>query len=129
MALPYLWGIWGRYPASVPRHPEKTPVQESRAASGKQAAERSGVNEGVAVLGDVLLDYRQLPASLREQLPPLDISLHLYADQPARRMVNIDGRMRHEKEQIEKDLSIEEITPDGVIFNYAGRRFLKKVFR
>jgi general secretion pathway protein B len=108
--------------------PDNPAVEESQAVSGKQSAESSGVNEEVEVVGNVLLDYGQLPYSLRQQLPPLTISLHLYADKPERRMANIDGQMRHEKERIDKDLTIEEITSNGVIFNYRGRRFLKKVF-
>lgn len=98
------------------------------AAFNRQSSPSSGINQKVAVAGNVLLNYSQLPLSLQKQLPPLDISLHFYADKPERRLVNIDGQMRHEKDQIEKDLTIEKITPDGVIFNYAGRRFLKKVF-
>lgn len=98
-------------------------------AAGRQATVDSGIGKNVTVIGNVVLDYEQLPLSLRKQLPPLVISLHLYADNPVRRMADIDGHMWHEKDQIAKNLVIDEITPDGVIFNYEGRRFLKKVFR
>lgn len=93
--------------------PEKTAVDEKVGGAGKKG----------------LLDYRQLSPSLQQQLPELAISLHLYSEKPERRKVSVDGRVMREKDRIGKDLILEEITPDGVIFNFAGKRFHKKVFR
>lgn len=102
---------------------------ENKPDFGRVVLEKTAVNEKVGGAGKGLLDYRQLPSSLQQQLPELAISLHLYSEKPERRKVSVDGRVMREKEQIDKDLILEEITPDGVIFNFAGKRFHKRVFR
>lgn len=116
-------------PTLAGREPEDSPAAGETAEETMVAPADTAANEDVATIGKVTLDYRQLPLSLRQQLPELSISVLLYAERPERRKVSIDGRMMREKEQIAKDLILEEITPDGVVFNYAGRRFQKKVFR
>lgn len=65
----------------------------------------------------------QIPAALRERLPNLSMSLHFYAEEPARRMVRIDNRIVREGQALAEQLVLEEITPTGAIFSFAGERF------
>jgi general secretion pathway protein B len=53
----------------------------------------------------------------------LSMSLHFYAEEPARRMVRIDNRIVREGQALSEDLVLEEITPGGAIFSFAGERF------
>jgi general secretion pathway protein B len=57
-------------------------------------------------------------------LPTLGVSLHVYASQPAERFVVLNGRRYQEGAQIAEGPTLERITPDGVILNHRGLRFL-----
>ena len=64
-----------------------------------------------------------VPAALRERMSSLTMSLHFYAEEPARRMVRIDNRIVREGQAVADQLVLEEITPTGAIFSFAGARF------
>jgi general secretion pathway protein B len=57
-------------------------------------------------------------------LPALGVSLHVYASQPAERFVFLNGRRYQEGAQLAEGPTLERITPDGVILNHRGLRFL-----
>ncbi|AEY00195.1 hypothetical protein GU3_02190 [Oceanimonas sp. GK1] len=67
-------------------------------------------------------DLRMLPASIRSRLPTLTLSVHIYASDPAARMVNINGQMVREG-QSAAGLTVQRITPKGVILNFEGSDF------
>lgn len=62
-----------------------------------------------------------LDGTQRRSLPPLKMSMHLYDDDPARRLVVIDGERLREGQQLGNVL-IEQIDPDGVVLRMEGRR-------
>lgn len=64
-----------------------------------------------------------IPAALRDRKSKLTMTLHFYTDEPARRMVRIDDRIVREGQVVADQLVLEEITPDGAIFAFAGERF------
>jgi general secretion pathway protein B len=64
-----------------------------------------------------------VPAALRERMSSLTMSLHFYTEEPARRMVRIDNRIVREGQTVADQLVLEEITPTGAIFSFAGARF------
>jgi general secretion pathway protein B len=110
--------------------PEETDKKEQDgAAKDLSPPAYPNVNEGLALTGRTIQEYSQLPGSLRQQLPELSISLLFYSKQPERRRVSVNGRMMREKDRLEKGLILEEITPDGVVFSYQGKKFHKAVFR
>jgi general secretion pathway protein B len=57
-------------------------------------------------------------------LPALAISLHVYGSTPADRFVVLNGRRYQEGAQLQEGPTLERITPDGVILNHRGLRFL-----
>ncbi|WP_432471293.1 general secretion pathway protein GspB [Amphritea sp. HPY] len=67
--------------------------------------------------------WRQLPAGVQRELPQLSFSVHIYARQPASRMVKVNGRMLREGDQISPQVRLDEITRSGVILIYKGYRF------
>ena len=69
-----------------------------------------------------------LPRSLREAIPELTISFHAYTQNPATRLVSINGRIIRQGQEVAPKLTLEEITAKGVIFNYKGDRFRMEVF-
>ena len=66
---------------------------------------------------------RGIPAALRGRMSSLTMSLHFYTEEPARRMVRIDNRIVREGQTVADQLVLEEITPSGAIFSFAGERF------
>jgi general secretion pathway protein B len=65
----------------------------------------------------------EVPAALRERMSSLTMSLHFYTEEPARRMVRINNRIVREGQAVAEKLVLEEITPGGAIFSFAGERF------
>jgi len=65
----------------------------------------------------------QLPDSVKNSLPEIHISFHSYSRKPAARLVSINGKIVREGQQFENDLTLEEITPEGVVMVYKSRRF------
>jgi len=63
-----------------------------------------------------------LPASLRQNLPAVTMSIFMYSEDPASRMVRINGQTLREGQYISDGLKVEEIKPDGVILNYKNYR-------
>jgi general secretion pathway protein B len=63
----------------------------------------------------------ELPASLKNALPPLRITSHLYRGNS--RLVSINGKIMSEGVNMGEGLFLEEITPEGVILSFRGHRF------
>ena len=54
-------------------------------------------------------------------LPPLRVSMHVYADDPARRFAIVDGQRRREGETLQPGLMLLEIRRDGLRLGWQGR--------
>ncbi|MFT7688415.1 MAG: general secretion pathway protein B [Candidatus Azotimanducaceae bacterium] len=59
-----------------------------------------------------------LPIQVKDQLPDLNFSAHLYGEDKSFRMVNINGKMLKEGEDFNDDILLREITADGVVIQY-----------
>ena len=57
----------------------------------------------------------------RQQLPTLKLSMHMWDDTPAQRFVILDGQRLGEGDRI-GDAVVEQITRDGAILDWNGRR-------
>jgi len=93
------------------REPElrPTPKPEPRELSAESYA-------SLPTYGDVTLQGASLPE--------LHIDLHVYAAKPADRLVFINTRKYREGGQTPDGTTVERITPDGVVLNHKGVRFL-----
>lgn len=67
------------------------------------------------------LAINALPADQRKALPPLKLTMHLWNETPARRVVILDGQRLGEGGRI-GELVIAAIEPDAVLFDWNGRR-------
>jgi general secretion pathway protein B len=56
-----------------------------------------------------------------DALPPLRVSMHVYADDPARRFAIVDGQRRREGETLQPGLMLLEIRRDGLRLGWQGR--------
>ncbi len=78
---------------------------------------------GLKNVGEPLQNYLDLPFSIKQQLPPLQISLHFYNSNPGRRIIRINGKILHEKDSVENGLIVQEIKSTTAVFNYNGYLF------
>lgn len=60
----------------------------------------------------------------RGRLPPLKVSMHVFAEDPAGRVVIIDGRRLREGDAMDSGLRLAEIRREGSVLELEGRRYL-----
>jgi hypothetical protein len=64
------------------------------------------------------LRFAELPLDVRQQLPGMTFSSHIYADEPSLRLVSINGKGLHEGDMVNEEVRLIEITVDGVVLQY-----------
>jgi general secretion pathway protein B len=74
-----------------------------------------------------LYDLKSLPASVKEGLPDINISVFVYSDDPSSRVVKINGHTVREGQELTDGLKVEKIVPEGVIFKYEDYRFRVRI--
>lgn len=70
------------------------------------------------------IDYRQLPGDVRAQLPEFQITVLVYAEQPADRFILVNGSRQVEGDELQPGLVLQEIRRDGAVYSYRRYRFL-----
>lgn len=103
-------------PASAPA--VTVPVQAPTATKGAQpvgAEPAAGDYPTVA--------FSALPDNLRNEIPALTFSFHVYSDVPSSRTIIINNRRVREGDSVLQHLQLEEITREGVVLSWKGRRF------
>jgi general secretion pathway protein B len=66
--------------------------------------------------------YYELPFSVRKDLPPLRLNMHVYAADATQRFVILNNSRMAEGDS-QDDLALREIRPDGVVLEFRGQRF------
>lgn len=69
----------------------------------------------------------ELPESLRRELPRLALGGSVYSDDPASRMVIINGEVLREGAKLGADLVLEQIRPRELVLRFKGQRFRQPV--
>lgn len=62
--------------------------------------------------------------ALAGMFPALHLQALVYSDVPAQRMVFINGRKYVEGQEVDAGLVLDEITEQGALLSYRGRRYL-----
>lgn len=65
-----------------------------------------------------------LDAATRAQLPPLKLSMHVFAEAPAQRFVILDGQRLGEGASPAAGIVLEEIRREGLVISVNGQRLL-----
>ncbi len=71
----------------------------------------------------------QLPVSVQQSLPPIQISGHIFDPKPQARMVFINGHIQRQGDNISPQLRLLAITPSGVELEFRGTPFRIDIFR
>jgi hypothetical protein len=108
---------------AAPGVPKATPGTQPSAAHGRSDAPPSSP----AAADQGLPEARELPLPIQRELPSISVSMVIYSDKPGDRMININGRMMREGQEVSPGLKVEQITPNGAILKFQSHRFRKGV--
>ena len=100
------------------------PAVQSAPAPDKAA--RGGA-AGTLPTVTIVMNMADLPLAIQQELPALSISVHAYSSNVADRMVGINGHLLHEGDAVAPGLTLEQITPAGMILSYKGYIFRRGV--
>ncbi|MDF1614640.1 general secretion pathway protein GspB [Desulfurivibrio dismutans] len=67
--------------------------------------------------------FSELPTTVRQQITPPILEVHVYSENPSRRFIMIGGRQYQEGDRLPDDLKLEKITPDGVELSHRNQPF------
>ena len=98
---------------------QKIPDKENLSNHEKSIVRHSlPVNKEPIMDTNKLYSINELPSPLKESLPPINMTIFMYSDDPASRMVRINGQTLREGQNISEDVKLEEIRADGIIISY-----------
>jgi general secretion pathway protein B len=66
----------------------------------------------------------ELPDEIRHQLPTLTVGGSMYSDDPAHRMLIINGQIYHEHDQLAPQLTLEQIKLKAAVLKYKSYRYV-----
>lgn len=98
----------------TPAQPAPQPVQPPVTVASAPVA---------AAPAPTALPLSAMPADFQRSIPDINVSVHVFAEQPASRWVLANGRRTHEGQEIAAGLRLERITPDGMVLQFRGERF------
>jgi general secretion pathway protein B len=97
-------------PGLQPRHERRTRNEPAKAEAAPSAKAQQ----------DTL---PELPESMRAQLPKLSFGGAMHSDNPASRMLIVNGQLLHEGDAISPDLTLEQIQLKQATFRFKGHRY------
>ena len=100
--------VWEKAARSHP-----TPRQDKKPAPSLPISEQAGN----------IPNRLELPENIQQDLPEIDVSVHIFAHEPAQRRARVNGRMHYQGDQLAAGLTLEEITPQALIFSYKNNLF------
>lgn len=103
--------------ATVEDAPDTQSAPEPEPLLDRPRLANYAADQNLPTVNDVIADGRA-------RLPELHLDMHVFAAAPEQRFVSINSRKLREGMQIEDGLRVERITPDGVVLNLRGLRFL-----
>jgi general secretion pathway protein B len=105
-------------PTEPAARPAAEPVAEASPAAPAEARPQPQYTLAALPTAD------ELRANGQVQLPSLHLDIHVYSTRPEERFVFINMVRHREKSRLAEGPVVQEITPEGVILDYSGTRFL-----
>ena len=106
--------------------PAASPPEPSPTASGSKSPPQLLVpsvqpTDEIPYLEDMSTEFQQ-------KIPTLSFSGHVYSDEPGLRMIMINDAVAREGDPVGTELTLHEITADGVVMRFQETRFRVKLF-
>jgi len=67
--------------------------------------------------------FQNLPSDIKAQLPDMELNIHVYSTNPSKSFVYINSRRYQEGATIGNSITLEKVTPTGVILRHQGSAF------
>lgn len=100
------------------------PAREAEPARRDAAAPATAVAPAaVAPANSPVFAQNELPASVREQLPVLQVTGATYSNNPAHRMAIVNGQVLQEGDQAAPGLKLERIEQGRTVWSFRGYRY------
>lgn len=99
--------------------PEPTTFNDTPASTARPAPSRWQA----PIQDEEAIEFHELPESIKQQLPAIIVSAHVYSSNPQQRSIVINNNFLEEGEYVMDGLVLEEITADGAILLFQGERF------
>lgn len=109
--------------ATVMTNSPAKPASKETQAERKSVAENTRSNRSEKNSSTDIIDFHELPESIKQQLPAIIISAHVYSSNPLQRSIVINNNFMEEGEYVLDGLILHEITTNGAVFNYQGTLF------
>lgn len=93
-------------------------------ANGGPSTPPGGARPGNVRTTSAIPSRDDLVAGGMGDIPPANLSLHVYDKNPAARFVFVNGQRAREGETLQNGLRIDEITAEGAVLSFRGSRFL-----
>ena len=99
---------------------QQRPPETPKRAEARPAPERAITSARVATEAPLL---KELPEELRRQVPALAISGAVYSENPAQRLLLVNGQVLSQGSPAAPDVTLEVIHPTTSEFSFKGTRF------
>ena len=106
-------------------HPPASEI--SSKAMEPAPTQRGSTGSAATATAPSVVSMAELPLAIQQELPVMSITVHAYSARPAERLIGVDNRMLREGAEVAPGLTLESITPDGMILSYKGYRFRRGV--
>jgi general secretion pathway protein B len=98
-------------------------IDDTIITTEKTATIKTDTNKRTLNSTTKVIDYHELPESIKQEIPTITVSAHVYSTNPVQRSIVINNTFMEEGEYVLDGLILYEITTDGAIFNYQGTLF------
>jgi general secretion pathway protein B len=109
-------------PALDSSAPKAAMLMPNKPMQAKSIPEKSAGNAGDAP-EQKAIPMNELPQQIQQEVPAMTVQLHSYSGKPSERLVYINSTRLREGDSLMPGLTLQQITPDGMIFSYKGYRF------
>jgi general secretion pathway protein B len=80
------------------------------------------MSAGVAAADLPIQEVDELPEDVRNNLPAMTFSFHVFSSSPQQRTIIINNRRMREGEEVSSGLLLQQITEDGVVLLFEQHR-------
>ncbi|MDP3822097.1 MAG: general secretion pathway protein GspB [Burkholderiales bacterium] len=109
---------------AAPRSAEPAKTPEDKAAGPPPGAASKAPNPAAAPAAEPrVYQLSELPDEIRRELPTLAVGGAMYSQNPANRMLIVNGQTFHEGDKLAPNLSLQQIRLKSAVLEYKGYRY------
>lgn len=105
------------------READANKEENSHAKPAKAGNARKAAVKKQPVAAETIATLRELPNSIQQQIPALQVGGYIYSANRADRSVLINNHLLREGQEIVPGLTLEKMMPNGMVLHFQGYRF------